>query len=279
MQRERITDDIYVFTSDLYAQVTASLILCGDEAVLIDTLPFPEETRQIRQFAQERLKVQVRYVVNTHYHADHTLGTCLFDGAQVISHMLCRTLLEQRGAESVKAVRDNGAREMFLVLPDLTFDRNFTLRFKGKTLQFKTSPGHSPDSIVCYIEEDQVLIAADTVMPIPYFLDGSFDAFLESLRALKGMSYEAIVQGHGEVVLRGEVKAKLQSDIDYLHRLRDHVDEALKQDDVPAALNQITIESCGKSRVLLNGAAHQLHRQNVVALAEQRRWSEQQSIS
>lgn len=279
MQRERITDDIYVFTSDLYAQVTASLILCGDEAVLIDTLPFPEETRQIRQFAQERLKVRVRYVVNTHYHADHTLGTCLFDGAQVISHMLCRTLLEQRGAESVKAVRDNGAREMFLVLPDLTFDRNFTLRFKGKTLQFKTSPGHSPDSIVCYIEEDQVLIAADTVMPIPYFLDGSFDAFLESLRALKGMSYEAIVQGHGEVVLRGEVKAKLQSDIDYLHRLRDHVDEALKQDDVPAALNQITIESCGKSRVLLNGAAHQLHRQNVVALAEQRRWSEQQSIS
>ena len=36
VQRERVTDDIYVFTSNLYAQVTAGLIVTGEGAILID---------------------------------------------------------------------------------------------------------------------------------------------------------------------------------------------------------------------------------------------------
>ena len=38
MQRERVADDIYVFTSDLYAQVTAGVVVTSEGAVVIDTL-------------------------------------------------------------------------------------------------------------------------------------------------------------------------------------------------------------------------------------------------
>ena len=37
MQRERVADDIYVFTSEVYAQVTAGVIVSSDGAILIDT--------------------------------------------------------------------------------------------------------------------------------------------------------------------------------------------------------------------------------------------------
>jgi cyclase len=72
MQRERVADDIYVFTSDVYAQVTAGAVITSDGAILIDTLLFPEETRSIRLFVEGRLGSPVKYVINTHYHADHT---------------------------------------------------------------------------------------------------------------------------------------------------------------------------------------------------------------
>src|SRR5690606_3780416 len=98
---------IYVFTSDLYAQVTAGVVLTGDGAVLIDTLTFPEETLQIKRYVEGRLGAQVRYVINTHFHADHTTGTCFFPDAQVIAHRLCRELLDKRGRDSLERARAN----------------------------------------------------------------------------------------------------------------------------------------------------------------------------
>jgi hypothetical protein len=129
---------------------------------------------------------------------------------------------------------------------------------------------------VCYVKEDRVLLGSDTIMPVPYFVDGDYNDFVNSLRRLQHGSYENIVQGHGEVILRGEIDEKIQEDLNYLEKLREAVDQALTK---PAALTSVAIEACGKSRILLNGAAEQLHRQNVLMLAQQRREAlEQTSI-
>ena len=273
MLRERVTNNIYVFTSDLYAQVTAWLLVTNEGSVLIDTLAYPEETRQIKQFAEERLKTEIRYVVNTHYHADHTTGTCFFPDAQVISHQLCREFLDQRGRESLEGARANSVemRDVTLVRPDIVFDRSFTLHLGDKALQCWSTPGHSMDSIVCLVKEDQVLFAADTMMPVPYFVDGDYHAFLSSLTELKQHHFENIIQGHGEVILRGEIDEEIQRNIDYLVRLREAVDNALMSRSPQSALDAIEIEDCGKSRILLNGAVQVLHHQNVHSLALERR--------
>ena len=273
MQRERITDHVYVFTSSLYAQVTAGLVVTDEGAVLIDTLAYPAETLQIKRFAEERLKTTIRYVINTHYHADHTTGTCFFPNAQVIAHQRCRELLNQRGRESLEQARNNSVemRDVTLVQPDIVFDRSFTLHVGNKALQCWSTPGHSDDSIVCLVKEDQVLFAADTMMPIPHFVDGDHGALLESLRGLRTQHFENIVQGHGEVILRGEVSEEIQSNIDYLITLREAVDSALLSRSPQMRLDRIDVEDCGKSRILLNGTVQILHQQNVTVLAEQRR--------
>lgn len=274
MQRERVTNDIYVFISDLYAQVTAGLVVTTAGAVLIDTLAYPEETRQIKQFVEQRLGLKVLFVINTHYHADHTTGTCFFDGAQVVAHAKCRDLLNKRGRESLERAKTNAPemRDLELVLPTIVFEGGeLTLHVGGKTLEMRATPGHSPDGIICLVKEDQVLFGGDTLMPIPYFVDGDYDDFLTSLESLRGGTFEHIVQGHGEVILRGEIEEKIESDIAYLHKLRDAVDRAHTAKVPEQALASITIERCGKSRVLLNGMVEQLHRRNVAMLAEARR--------
>lgn len=277
MQRERVTDDIFVFTSQLYAQVNAGLVMTTEGAILIDTLAYPQETRQIKQFVEERLGAQVRYVVNTHFHADHTTGTYLFPGAVVISHALCYPLLNERGRQSLEMARSTSPdmQDVELVLPNIVFNDQLTMHIGGKTLEFWSSPGHSADSIVCYAREDQVLFAADTLMPVPYFVDGDYLDFLKTLQQLKdklkNYTFDSIVQGHGEVILRGEVEAKILGDIEYLVKLREAVEAALASPAPAKALSAISIEDCGRSRILLNGTVQQLHRQNVTWLAEQGR--------
>ncbi len=77
MQKERVSDNVYWFQSDVYAQVTAGAIIGPQWAVLIDTL-MPEETPEIKHFIENELLVPVRYVINTHHHADHSWGNCVF---------------------------------------------------------------------------------------------------------------------------------------------------------------------------------------------------------
>jgi len=274
MQRERVSEDVYVFISDLYAQVTASAIITSAGVVLFDTLAYPEETLQMKRFLEVRLGQEVRYVVNSHFHADHTLGTCLFPDATVVSHRLCRDLLDRRGRQGLQHTKraSDELREIELVLPQLVFDSGSLMLYVGdKTLRLWHTPGHSPDSIVCLVEEDRILLAADTLMPVPYFVDGSYDDFLDSLQRLQRERFENVVQGHGEVILRGEIDQKLKSDIAYLKCLRQMVDAAINSQDQNTALDAIDIEACGKSRIQLNGMVEQLHRQNVRALANQRR--------
>jgi len=271
MQRERVADDIYVFSSELYAQVTAGAVITSEGAILIDTLIFPEETLAIKHFLETRLDCPVRYVINTHYHADHTYGTCFFEGAQVVAHARCYELLDTRGRAGLEQARQSAPelRDIKLVLPHLVFDSGvMSIHLGNKTVELWHSPGHSPDSIVALVKEDRVLFAADTMMPIPYFVDGSYDDFITSLNALRNGGYENVVQGHGEVVLRGEVESKIEEDLAYLTRLRQHVEQAIQQRLPITALDEINIERCGKSRIPLNGLVQELHRTNLRALYE-----------
>ena len=148
MVRERIADDIYVFTSKQYAQVTAGAVMTKEGVVLIDTLFFPEETKEIRDFLEGRLGHTVKYVINTHYHADHTQGTYLFPYAQVVSHRLCRELLDTIGREGLVEAKSQmpELQEVDIVLPDLVYDEGvMKLHVGGKTVQLHHFPGHSRD--------------------------------------------------------------------------------------------------------------------------------------
>jgi glyoxylase-like metal-dependent hydrolase (beta-lactamase superfamily II) len=269
MQRERISDDIFVFTSGLYAQVTAGAVLTSDGVVIIDTLPFPSETRQIADFISKRSSNDIRYVILTHYHADHTYGAYLFRNAQIISHSLCRDWIVQHGQTSLDEARVQTPElaDARLHVPEVVFEGNeMTLRMGNKTLQLLHSPGHTQDSIVVYIKEDRILFAADTVMPVPYIVDGDPKVFVESLKTIRALSLENVVQGHGEVVLRGEINETIDSSVRYLETIQTKVAKAISAGKPREAMREISIESCGKSRIPLNGLVQQLHLANLLSL-------------
>ncbi|MCA9922474.1 MAG: MBL fold metallo-hydrolase [Anaerolineales bacterium] len=271
MVRERIADDIYVFTSRLYAQVTAGAILTKEGVILIDTLYFPEESLAIKEFLEDRLGLKVRYVINTHYHADHTQGTYLFPKARIISHAMCRSLLDTVGREGLAEAKSQipELEDVQIILPDLYFDKGeMEINFGGKNLRLMHMPGHSLDLIGVFVTNNRILFASDNMMPVPTIFDGRFDDLKASLQMMLEMKPDSVVQGHGEVILRGEVDAIIESNLDYLATIKKKVERVIAKGLPAERLNSIDIESCGKSRIPLNGLVADLHNANLHKLYE-----------
>jgi len=269
MLRERVSEDIYIFTSEIYAQVTAGAVMSPDGAVLIDTLAFPAETLEIKDFLESRLGARVRYIINTHYHADHTNGNCFFPRAEVVGHALCREKMDTVGRRGLARAREQSPElaAVAIVLPQTLLTKGQIVFHMGrKTLQLFHAPGHSPDSLCVLLKEDRILFAGDMMMPLPYIVDGDLEDMIHSLQAIPAMGLENVVQGHGEVVLRGEIDEAVRSNVRYLEAARKKVEHVVKKKKPRDAVREINIESGGKSRIPLNGLVAQLHTANLLAL-------------
>ncbi len=161
-------------------------------------------------------------------------------------------------------------RDIELVMPEFTFDEGtLGINMEERTLELVSLPGHSPDGTGVLYKEEKVLFAGDVMMSVPYFVDGNFELMNDSLKRLTKMKLESLVQGHGDVILRGEVGTVAKENLSYLKCLAKGVRKAARRKDPTELLYDVDIEECGKSRILLNGLAEELHRRNLEALLVQ----------
>lgn len=266
MRKERVTENVYVFTSEEYAQVTASAIVTSEGTVVIDTLPFPRETREMLDFLRSESKRGVRYVINTHSHADHVYGNYLFQEADIISGEKCREAMRKSGEKNLAEAKTQTPElaEVNLRLPNITFPDKMTLHLGDRVLRLMPLPGHTLDGIGVYLDGDKILFSGDAVMPIPYVFWGDRVILQDTLRQIKEMNLENIVQGHGDVLLKGELDETLDAAIVYLDCIFDKVKSKLAtRTSKEKLLNEITLESCGYPPIALDGLVKQLHRSNL----------------
>jgi cyclase len=268
MQRERVSENIYWFQSETYAQVTAGVIAGPEWAVVVDTL-MPQETLAIRDFVEGKLDLSVRYVINTHHHADHCWGNSFFSDATVIGHQKCRQMLLDRTPEALEiASQENPLyKQLKIIPPQITFDKGaYTLQVGKKHLKCFSTPGHSIDGISVLVEEDRILFAGDAFMPLPFVVEGDLNQYIETMQSFTDMGLENIIQGHGEIILRGEIDEKVKGNITYLQAIEKVVKTAMRRKNSLEVLDSIGVEACGKSRILLGGLASELHRRNLRSL-------------
>ncbi|MBG0771590.1 MAG: MBL fold metallo-hydrolase, partial [Anaerolineaceae bacterium] len=240
-------------------------------AVVIDTL-MPQETLEIREFIEQKLNLPIRYVINTHHHADHCWGNYFFPKATIIGHEICRQKLLDRAPAALEvASQDNPLyKQLKIIPPTITFrEGSFNMKIGKKHLKLFPTPGHSSDGISALIEEDRILFSGDAFMPVPFIVEGDLDQYIETTNLFAGMGLENIIQGHGDIILRGEIEEKAKENITYLRAISKAVRTAMRRKNPLEVLDSIGIEACGKSRVLLGGLASELHKRNLRALYRQ----------
>ena len=125
MRRERVSDDIYVFTSDLYAQVTASAVVTREGIVVVDTLPFGVETQEMIEYLNSLGMGPIKYLVNTHWHLDHINGNYLFDDSvELVCHKRCQQAMQEYAPAALEEARETTPllENAHLRIPNVVFE-------------------------------------------------------------------------------------------------------------------------------------------------------------
>ncbi len=159
----------------------------------------------------------VRFVLNTHYHGDHTGGNEAFagKGATVVAHDNVRVRLSSETPSTLRRPPTPPAPEG--AWPVVTFSETMTFHMNGETVKVVHLPnGHTDgDSVVHFVEPD-IIHAGDLMFTgmFPYIdtaAGGSVDGFIAALEAVVAMGGPdtTVVPGHGRLSTMADVEASI----------------------------------------------------------------------
>lgn len=204
LESEQITDDVFMI-SGMGGNV--GVLRTREGLVVVDTMTFIAQGRQIRELAERIGGTATHSIVNTHYHRDHTHGNPGFaSGARVVSTR--RTLDYLNFFDP-----DYWEGERALTLPNVTFDDRHTLKLDGKTVRlYHLGRGHTGGDLVVLFVEDRVLHTGDLLFNGRYpRIDleggGSIPDWIETLDRVMALEFDRVIPGHGVVTDRDGIRA------------------------------------------------------------------------
>ncbi len=177
----------------------------------------------------------VRFIINTHYHGDHTGGNAFFQKeAPIIAHDNVRKRLESGGTAgnlgSISMDRKPAPKE---ALPIVTFDHDVTVHLNGEDIRALHYPsGHTDgDSIIFFPKSNVVHMGDDFVRYGFPFIDlaagGSVEGMIAAMEEVvpKLPPDVKVIPGHGNVANLDDVRTYTKMLVD----TRAVVEKALQQ--------------------------------------------------
>ncbi|MBZ5655101.1 MAG: MBL fold metallo-hydrolase [Acidobacteriia bacterium] len=190
----------------------------------------------------------VRFIINTHYHGDHTGGNEFFQKqVPIIAHDNVRKRLEQGGsAGNGGSVHMEHKAQPKGALPIITFDHDVTVHLNGEDIRALHFPaGHTDGDSVIYFPKSNVVHMGDDFVTYGFpFIDvdsgGSIDGMISGVEnAIAQLPADVkIIPGHGPVSNLDDVRAY----VTMLKETRAAVQDALDK--------KMTLEQMKEKKVL-----------------------------
>jgi glyoxylase-like metal-dependent hydrolase (beta-lactamase superfamily II) len=212
----------------------AAFVVTPDGVVVIDALGSPALADELLAEIARITPLPVRYVIVTHYHADHIYGLQRFKerGAIVVAGERGREYLSSETAERRLAA---SREDLFpwidektrLVAADRWLDADTVIELGGERFHVHLAgPAHTPEDLVVLHERSGVLYVGDLVFRgrIPFVGLADSSRWIRSLDRLLDFKPRLLVPGHGPVSDRPEEDLRLTRD--YLVFLRRAMGEA-----------------------------------------------------
>lgn len=217
------------------------LLAAGDAVTVLDPGPTAEAHIEALLAAAETLGGQIRHIVCTHTHDDHSPGA--------------RVLAERTGACIIGNLAPDDGYNDTSFKPDFIPDDDSVLELDGLRLRVVATPGHVSNHLCFLLEEERMLFTGDhlmqgsTVVIVPP--EGSMRDYLASLARLERLPLAAIAPGHGVLmddpaqVIAATTRHRLAREAKTLRALRERgtatINELLPRvyDDVPPFMHAI----------------------------------------
>jgi glyoxylase-like metal-dependent hydrolase (beta-lactamase superfamily II) len=205
----------------------------GDDGIVIVDDQYAPLAEKIQAALKGITDKPVRFIINTHYHGDHTGGNAYFQKqAPIIAHDNVRKRLESGGplgnGASVHRDMKSAPKE---ALPIITFDHDVTVHLNGEDIRALFFPaGHTDgDSIIFFPKSNVVHMGDDFVTYGFPFIDvdsgGSIDGMIDAVeKVIAQLPPDVkVIPGHGPVSSLDDMRAYLTM----LKATRDVVAKAL----------------------------------------------------
>ena len=201
---EKLSEGVYatIAIPGKGAMSNSGFIDLGKELIVFDTFTTPNAARDLRRVAEEITQKEIKYVINSHYHGDHTFGNQVFEDSIIISTVITRDLHKDKNKihdinnekeemskylsqlkNRVKIEEDSILRasierqinemervyeaipELRIVLPNLTFEDKLVIHGEDRTVEFHCyGGGHTPSDAFLYLPKEKIAFMGDIVL-------------------------------------------------------------------------------------------------------------------
>ncbi len=173
-------------------------VSAGDDGILIIDDQFAPLAEKIATALGELGSDKPKYVINTHYHGDHTGSNAFFHshkGATILAHDNVRIRL----ANDEKVSPD--------ALPAITYENGIKLHFNGETIHIMhLESGHTDGDSIVWFEQPDIMHTGDLFFNGLFpFIDlnsgGSVKGYIESVKQVLAKINDdtVLIPGHGEL--------------------------------------------------------------------------------
>ena len=244
------------------ASGNAGFVVGDDGVLVVDTFFTPDAVEELLDTINAQTKQPVKYVVNTHYHLDHTGGNQVFAarGIPILAHdklldwqttknrkfLPEKAALDKRLSDAQKQLADtpadqtdkrpqlerqirrlNAMKSIVLTNPNVTFSTGTVhLHLGAREVVLFTLPGHTGGDVLAFVPDANVLFMGDMGWrkTLPNLVDATVTDWIKSLDSILAQYPSAkFVPGHGEVANASDIKEFR----DYLEDLRSRVQKAI----------------------------------------------------
>jgi cyclase len=207
----------------------------GDDGIVIVDDQYAPLADKIQAALKGITDKPVRFIINTHYHPDHTGGNAYFQKqAPIIAQDNVRKRLESGGGlGNGGSIHRENPPAPHEALPIITFDHDITVHLNGEDIRALYFPaGHTDgDSIIFFPHSNVVHMGDDFVTYGFPFIDieggGSINGMIDGVaQVISQLPPDVkVIPGHGPLSTLDDVRVYLA----LLKETRDAVQKALKE--------------------------------------------------
>ena len=209
-------------------------VSAGSDGLLVIDDQYAPMAEKIAEALGTIDKSKIKYLINTHYHGDHTGSNAYFKDMQdstIFAHENVRKRLAEDTELSPSA------------LPVVTYEEGLTFHFNGETIQVMHLPaGHTDSDSVIWFSEANVLHAGDLFFEgrFPY-IDlnggGTVSGYIKNVQSLLTMlnSDSQIIPGHGELATKADYQTSLDMIISTAAYIKTKKNQGVSLDDLISA--------------------------------------------